>query len=203
MNNWFTVKVKYTKQLDNGQFKRVSEPYLLAAMTFTDAEARIYEELGALIKGEFNVVGIARTEIHDIFAYDDADVWYKVKVMYESQSADEEKAKKVSQNFLVSAHSVKDAYDRIKESLSTLLVDFQIPSITVSPIVEIFPWAENLDREIERRPIEAVVEHTPAPKGKVFSAPGSDLDDDFEEEDELVGDDIDDSELEDEYTDEE
>ncbi len=42
MNSWFTVKVKYTKQLENGTFKRVSEPYLLAAMTFTDAEARIY-----------------------------------------------------------------------------------------------------------------------------------------------------------------
>ena len=45
MNNWFTVKVKYTKQLENGTFKRVSEPYLLCAMTFTDAETRIYEEL--------------------------------------------------------------------------------------------------------------------------------------------------------------
>jgi hypothetical protein len=46
MNSWFTVKVKYTRQLENGTFKRVSEPYLLAAMSFTDAEARIYEELG-------------------------------------------------------------------------------------------------------------------------------------------------------------
>lgn len=199
MNNWFTVKVKYTKQLDNGTFKRVSEPYLLAAMTFTDAEARIYEELGSIIRGEFNVVGIARTEIHDIFAYDDADVWYKVKITYESEAGEEEKKKKVSQNFLVSAHSVKDAYERIKESLSTLLVDFQIPSIIVSPIVEIFPYAENLDREIERKPIAVKFEEeeeAPAPKGKVFSAPGSDLDDEEIIEDE-------DSELEDEYTDEE
>ena len=199
MNNWFTVKVKYTKQLDNGTFKRVSEPYLLAAMTFTDAEARIYEELGSIIRGEFNVVGIARTEIHDIFAYDDADVWYKVKITYESEAGEEEKKKKVSQNFLVSAHSVKDAYERIKESLSTLLVDFQIPSIIVSPIVEIFPYAENLDREIERKPLASKFEEeeeAPAPKGKVFSAPGSDLDDEEISEDE-------DSELEDEYTDEE
>lgn len=203
MNNWFTVKVKYTKQLDNGQFKRVSEPYLLAAMTFTDAEARIYEELGSVIKGEFNVVGITRTEIHDIFAYDDADVWYKVKITYESEAADDEKSKKVAQNFLVSAHSVKDAFDRIKESLSTLMVDFQIPSIMVSPIVEIFPYTENLDREIERRPIEAVapvVEHTPKSKGQVFSAPGSDVEDEDFEEEEI---DEDDSELMDEYTDEE
>jgi len=196
MNSWFTVKVKYTKQLENGTFKRVSEPYLLAAMTFTDAEARIYEELGSVIRGEFNVVGITRTELHDIFAYDDADVWYKVKVTYEAEGDEEEKKKKISQNFLVSAHSVKDAYDRIKESLSTLLVDFQIPSISVSPIVEIFPFHENLDREIERKPLDKEEEPV-APKGKVFSAPGSDMDDEEEltEEDE--------SELEDEYTDEE
>jgi hypothetical protein len=196
MNSWFTVKVRYSKQLENGTIKRVTEPYLLAAMSFTDAEARIFEELGTLIKGEFNVVGISRTELHDIFAYDDADVWYKVKVSYEAEGggAEEDKKKKVSQNFLVSAHSVKDAYDRIKESLSTLLVDFQIPAITVSPIVEIFPFHENLDREIERKPIQQTVEETPEPKGRVFSAPGSDSEDELEAEME--------SELEDEYTDE-
>lgn len=202
MNNWFTVKVKYTKQLENGTFKRVSEPYLLAAMTFTDAEARIYEELGSIIKGEFNVVGITRTEIHDIFAYDDADVWYKVKITYESESADEEKSKKVAQNFLVSAHSVKDAYDRIKESLSTLMVDFQIPSIMVSPIVEIFPYTENLDREIERKPMEKIAafeEEAITPKGKVFSVPGSDIDDEILDDEET---DFSDSELEDSFTEE-
>ena len=205
MNNWFTVKVKYTKQLDNGALKRVSEPYLLAAMTFTDAEARIYEELGQIIRGEFNVVGISRTEIHDIFAYDDADVWYKCKVRYESMDADTEKAKKVNQNFLVSADSVKQAYERIQESLSTLMVDFEIPSIIVSPIVEIFPYAEELDKELSRRPIDEVKtesveeeeeEEDDAPKGKaVFSASGSDVDD--EDEDDDI--DASDSEISDEF----
>lgn len=195
MYNWFTVKVKYTKQLENGAFKRVSEPYLLAAMTFTDAEARIYEELGTLIKGEFDVVGIARTEIHDIFAYDDADVWYKCKVTYEREDGDSEKTKKVAQNFLVSAHSVKDAYDRIKESLSTLMVDFLIPSIIVSPIIEIFPPTENLDKEISRRPAEDFeLQENKEPKGVVFSASGSDVDEFEEEEIE--------SEIEDDFSDE-
>jgi hypothetical protein len=198
MNNWFTVKVKYTKQLDNGALKRVSEPYLLAAMTFTDAEARIYEELGQIIRGEFNVVGITRTEIHDIFAFDDVDLWYKVKIKYESADADSEKAKKVTQNFLVSANSVKEAYERIKESLSTLLVDFEIPSIMVSPIVEIFPYAENLDKEISRTPIEKVEveeeeEDNSSKGGGVFSSSGSDVDDEDENSDE----DEDESEIED------
>lgn len=157
MNNWFTAKVKYTNQLDNGKLKRVTEAYLIAGMTFTDVEARIYEELGQTIRGEFNVVGIARTEVHDIFAYDDSDVWYKCKIKHESADADSEKAKKVTQNFLVSAASVKEAYERIKESLSTLLVDFEIPSITASTIVEIFPYSEELDKEISRRPIKEKV----------------------------------------------
>ncbi len=202
MNNWFTVKVKYTKQLDNGALKRVSEPYLLAAMTFTDAEARIYEELGAVIRGEFAVTGIARTEIHDIFAYDDADVWYKAKVKYENFDADSEKSKKVSQNFLVSAHSVKEAYERLQESLQGLMVDFEIPSIIVSPIVEIFPYQEDLDRELSRRPIEEAPaeeeEEEAVGGGAVFSAPGSDADDDEEEEVEETGD----SEIEDDFEEE-
>lgn len=185
MNNWFTVKVKYTKQLENGTFKRVSEPYLLAASSFTDAEARIYEELGAIIRGEFDVVSIGRTEIHDIFAYDDAFTWWKCKVTYESVEHDSEKTKKVSQNFLVSANDAKEAYDRIQESLSTLMVEFNIPSIIFSPIVDIFPVSENLDREISRKSLDSFeVDENPQPRGVVFQASGSDLDDDFEEEEE-------------------
>jgi len=207
MNNWFTVKVKYTKQLENGTFKRVSEPYLLAAMTFTDAEARIYEELGEIIRGEFSVTNIARTDYHDIFQYEDSDTWYKCKISFESATEDSDKAKKVTQNFLIGAHSVKEAFERMHESLSTMLVDFMIPSIVVSPIVDIFPYTEELDKEISRRPL---LEDEPIiTTGKrVYSAPGSDVDDemedeDFEEiEDELDADDLEeiDSDLDDEYS---
>ncbi len=195
MNSWFTVKVKYTKQLDDGTFKRVSEPYLIAAMTFTDAEARIFEELGSVIRGEFVVTNIARTDFHDIFHYDDADVWYKCKITYESgdETAEGAKQKRVSQNFLVSAHSVKDAYDRLKESLGGLMIDFMIPSITVSPIVDIFPFGdESEDRvavDFEKQVKKEVAEHVLGSK-TVFSAAGSDeddetvIDDQFGEEEE-------------------
>ncbi len=209
MNNWFTVKVKYTKQLENGTFKRVSEPYLLCAMTFTDAETRIYEELGQIIRGEFNVVGISRTEIHDIFHYEECDVWYKCKITFESEGSsvdgEVEKKKKVAQNFLVTANSVKDAFDKLKESLSTLMVDYLIPSIIVSPIVDIFPYREELDKEISRKPLAKQEEkevETESPTGKkVYSAPSSDFDEeevDFDEDEE-----DEESELEDGFSDDE
>lgn len=153
MESWFTVKVKYTKQMENGTFKRVTEPYLLSAVTFTDAEARIYEELGSIIRGEFVVDSIARTDVQDIFDYEVGDIWWKCKVVYESTSEDSGKDKKVSQNFLVFAETAKEAYERIQESLSTLLVDFTVPSITDSKLIDIFPPVLNLDREISRTPI--------------------------------------------------
>jgi hypothetical protein len=183
MSNWFTVKVKYTKQLDNGALKRVSEPYLLSAMTFTDAEASIYEELGTAIRGEFNVTGITRTELHDIFAYDDTGVWYKCKVIYDNLDADTEKTKKVSQNFLVEASSVKEAYERLTDNLKGMLVEFQIPSVMVSPIVEIFSNGEEHDNGVptQTEDKDTVVSVTELEdnenKNAVYTAPGTGADD--------------------------
>ncbi|MCO5259442.1 MAG: DUF4494 domain-containing protein [Crocinitomicaceae bacterium] len=194
--NWFTVKLKYTKQLEDGTYKKVSEPYLLAADSFTDAEARIYEELGDLIAGEFNVSSIARTDFHDIFAFEGSDYWWKCKILLETADIDSEKSKKVTQTFLVSADSAKQAFEHLGESLSTLMVDFEITSIMATPILDVFPPVQNLDREISRRPIEEVEEIDTKPgKGVMYSASGTDLDDEIEDEVE--------SEIEDEYSTEE
>jgi len=143
MNKWYEVKVKYTKQTEEGTYKRVTEPYLLAAMTHSDAEARIYEELGSFVRGEFIVCGIKPANFHDVFHYEDSDLWFKVKVQYVGMDAESGKNKKASQNFLLSAASVKDAYDRIHESLSGMMVDFNTPTITESKIVDVFPYKES------------------------------------------------------------
>ena len=177
MNTWFKVKVKYTKQLESGSFKRVSEPYLLSAMTFTDAEARIYEELGSFIRGEFSVMGITREDIQDIFQYDDADTWFKCKISYDNIDDDGDKKRTVTQNFLVSAKTVKDSYERIEESLETLMLDYQIISIIASPIVEIFPYKEEEVALPGKKSKMDDEENPPKSIGEIFSAPGTDFDD--------------------------
>ena len=136
--SWFTVKVRYTKQNEDGSFKRVTEPYLLAAVSFTDAEKRIYEELENTIRGEFHVMSINITELHDIFDNEQSDVWFKTKISYSSVD-DSDKAKKVTQTFYLNADSVKDADSSIKEELSTMLVDFTVDSVVKTKIVDVFP----------------------------------------------------------------
>lgn len=187
-NNYFVVKVKYTKQLDNGCFKRVSEPYLVAGFSFTDAEASIYENLGTVIRGEFTVTDIKRVEYHDIFdeTGGTADKYFVAKISYESVDMDSDKAKRVTQSFLVGATTIEQATDVIKEELSTLMVDYKIIGITESPIVEIFPIKEELDKEISRTP-RVEVEFTSNQTGESVSnfdedEEDFDADDEFEDE---------------------
>jgi len=153
MNTWFEVKVKYVKQLEDGRLKRVTEPYLIDAVSFTDAEARAYEEVGSNVRGEFLITAITRKDYADIFYYEDSDDWYECKLKYVSVDADSGKEKKVTNTFLVTAASVKESYDRIKESLSDMMVTFEVTSSRLSPIVEVMPYDQELqDKEIERRP---------------------------------------------------
>jgi hypothetical protein len=143
MNSWHTVKVKYTKQLTDGTLKRVTEPYLINSISFYDAEARIHQEVGEFVKGEFMVTSIAKTDFADIFQYDDAEDWYKCKVASVTEDLDSGKEKKINSNFLVSAHNIKEAYERIEESLKGLMMTYEISVIQKTPIVEIFPYVAN------------------------------------------------------------
>ncbi|WP_215226435.1 DUF4494 domain-containing protein [Echinicola shivajiensis] len=147
MRIWFLCKVKYAKENEQGLLKNVNEQYLIDAVSFTEAEARIYDMLGSVIRGDFQVTNISKSNIVDVFFYEDIDIWHKCKITYVVTDADSGKEKKVTQYMLVSAHDVKEAYDRIHESLSNMLVSFRVPDINESPIVEIFPY-ESEDEEL-------------------------------------------------------
>jgi hypothetical protein len=147
MKIWFLCKIKYQREEENGKIKKISEPYLVDAVSYTEAEARIYQELGSIIPGEFEVTAITKSRFVDIFHYDDNDVWYKCKVTYMVADENSGKEKKITNLMLVTAAHVKEAYERIHESLSTMLVPFEVPEISQSPIVEIFPYISEEDRE--------------------------------------------------------
>jgi hypothetical protein len=143
MRTWFLCKVKYAKENEQGLLKNVSEQYLVDAVSFTEAEARIYDMLGSTIRGDFQVTNISKSNFVDVFHYEDIDVWHKCKITYVIADADSGKEKKVTQYMLVTAHDVKEAYERIHESLNNMLVTFRVPDVTESAIVEVFPYEKD------------------------------------------------------------
>lgn len=139
MHQWYLTKVRYVKQFEDGKLKSVNEPYLFDAVGFSDCEARVYEEIAPSIRGEFIIEAISKKDYADIFLYDDADIWYEAKVEYVTVDADSGREKKVTQKFLVTAHTAKEAYVRMEESLEGMMVSYSIPAVVETPIVDIFP----------------------------------------------------------------
>lgn len=138
MANWFECKVRYDKTMENGSIKKVTEPYLVDALSFTESEARIIEEMTPFISGEYSVSAVKRTKIAEIFRDDSADRWYLVKVAFitiDEKTAAEKRA--VSQ-ILVAATGFKGAYDRFMEGMKGTMADFEIVSISETPIMDVY-----------------------------------------------------------------
>lgn len=139
MANWFECKVRYDKMLETGQQKKVNEPYLVDALSFTEAEARIIEEISPFISGEFSVSAVKRTRIAEIFFDETGDRWYNVK--YNIITIDEKTAveKKTSVLTLVQASEFQKAVDNFMENMKGTMADFEIASVTETPIMDVYP----------------------------------------------------------------
>ena len=138
MANWFECKVRYDKMQENGAVKKVNEPYLVDALSFTEAESRITEEQAHYISGEFSVSAVKRTKISEIFFNENGDRWYMVKVAFITIDEKTGVEKKTSNLILVQASSFKDAYDNSLEGMKGTMADYEIQSITETPLMDVY-----------------------------------------------------------------
>jgi len=149
MAAWYECKVSYLKTLENGKQTKVSEVYLVDAVSFTEAESRIYKELGELL-GEFNLDSVKKARVSELIHNENAYKWYKVKVNL--TTVDEKSGKEIKSNqiILTSAESLKDAYDSVEDLFSGTVDDHEIVEIAFTPIVEIFPfYMKKVEEKVE------------------------------------------------------
>ena len=140
MHNWFQCKVKYEKNAQDGGIVKTSEAYLVDALSFTEAEERINEEMRPFISGEFLVSDIKREKVNELFANEAGDRWYRSKVNF--ISLDEEKGveKRIATTMYAQSSSVKDALEVIEKGMKGTLADYEIAAITETNIMDVFPY---------------------------------------------------------------
>ena len=139
MSQWFETKVKYDKtMLDTGAIKSVTEPYLVDALSFTEAEARITKEMEPFVSGELAVTAVRKVRFEDVLYHEGGDRWYKVKI--NMITIDEKTgAEKRSASFsLVQASEFKLALDYFLEAMKSVLFDFEIVNITEMAYIDVF-----------------------------------------------------------------
>ena len=140
MHNWFECKIRYEKTMENGMTKKVNEPYLVDALNFTEAEARITEEIRPFITGEFIVSDIKRANYSELFSSDEeaADRWFKCKLMFITLDERSGAEKKTSVQILVQAADLRDAVKKLDEGMKGTMADYQIASIAETAIMDVF-----------------------------------------------------------------
>ncbi|MBR3897355.1 MAG: DUF4494 domain-containing protein [Bacteroidaceae bacterium] len=139
---WFECKIRYEKTLENGMVKKVTEPYLVDALSFTEAEARIIEEMKPFISGEFTVSDIKRANYSELFFSDEeaADRWFKSKLLFITLDEKSGNEKKVATNVLIQASDLRNAVKKLDEGMKGSMADYEIASMAETAIMDVYRY---------------------------------------------------------------
>ncbi|QGY48142.1 DUF4494 domain-containing protein [Maribellus comscasis] len=140
MQTWFECKVKYVKISESGKERNVTENFLLDAVSFTDAETRMIRQMQEMVRGEFTVTDIKKSKIAEVFPFENGEWWFKATINLVTVDEEAGKEKKLRTYYLVMADDIKEALQRLEESLSYLVIPYVVSSITVSTIIDVFPY---------------------------------------------------------------
>lgn len=142
MNPHFECKIRYEKTMENGMKKKVTESYLVNALSFTEAESRIIEEMYPFISGGFKVNDIKRANYAEVVFIDNekADKWYAVrlKLITLNEKKGVEKGKKL--DYLIQASDLNDAKERTHEMMKGTMSDYEIIGIKETAIMDVFQY---------------------------------------------------------------
>lgn len=140
--NWFECKVRYDKTLETGLLKKVTESYLVDALSFTEAEERFLQEIEPMMSGEYSVSDIKRAKISELFESIDTtdDKWYKAKVAYIAYDEKKGVEKRTNQIMLIQAKDLRVAVQNLDKGMQGTMGDWDIISIAETPIMDIFKF---------------------------------------------------------------
>lgn len=143
MNYWFECKVSYERQADSMGMKKVSESYLVDALSFTEAEKRIIKEVRPFVSvGELEVVNIRRARIAELFLNEESedDRYFRAKVNFITVDEKSGSEKKTSATMIVKSDSLPNAVTELKAQLDSQMASYEIASVTDTQILDVFQY---------------------------------------------------------------
>lgn len=148
MYNWFECGIKCEKTFENGMPKKVTELYLVDALSFTEAETRIIEELKPYISGEFTISTIKRARLTELFFNDNGDRFFKAKVLFVSLDEKAGTEKKTPVYMLAQATDIDEAQAVIKKGMEGTLANYEIAEVKETKLMDVFPYDEEQKKKI-------------------------------------------------------
>ena len=137
---WFETKIRFEKMMEDGMQKKTTEAYVVDALTFTEAEDTITEEMSAYITGDFSITDIKKAPYKEIFFSDNDmdDKWYKVKLQFIIIDEKSGKEKLSAVNYLVQSNTLQNAVKNIEEVMNTGMQDLKLAQVAETALMDVF-----------------------------------------------------------------
>ena len=147
---WFECKIRYEKVMEDGLQKKVTELYVVDALTYAEAEARIIKEMSGYISGQFTVEDIKKAAYKEVF-FDDgddcSDRYYRAKLQFITIDEKTEKEKRSNVTYLVNAQSFDGAVKNLNEVMSGTMVDYVVAAVSETQVLDVFEYGKTADDE--------------------------------------------------------
>lgn len=150
-STWFECKVRYEKTKEDGSDKLVNELYVVDALSFTEAEASIIDNMAVYVSGELKIANINPANYNEIFfsGNDDDDLWFKARLAFITID-DKNKEKRTYVNYLIQAKSIERAKRYVDEVMGETIIDYELKSLSETKIFDVFehePSTDNKQKE--------------------------------------------------------
>lgn len=150
---WFECKVRYEKSGEDGTPRKVTETYVVDALSFSEAESRIMEEMSRWVSGELEIADLKIAQYKEIFFADSdmADKWYKAKLAFITIDEKTDKEKKTTVYYLVNAGNINSALKNVDEIMSGTIVDYQTCNLSETQIIDVFEYKKKTETTSESK----------------------------------------------------
>lgn len=151
---WFETKIRYEKTQEDGRQKPITEQYVVDALSFSEAEASILEEMKVYISGDYKITDIRPAAYHEVFFsdMDKDDKWYKAKLQFLTIDEKTEKEKRTTVTYLVQAASLNGAVKNIEDVMGSTAIDYDLVSINETQIMDVF---EHVSKSVKQKQASA------------------------------------------------
>ena len=146
-STWFECKVRYEKTQEDGNDKLVNELYVVDALSFTEAEASIIDNMEVYVSGELKIANINPANYNEIFFsdIDDDDLWFKARLAF--ITIDDKKEKRTYVNYLIQAKSIERAKRYVDEVMGKTMIDYELKSLSETKIFDVFEHEPMVSRK--------------------------------------------------------
>ena len=139
---WFEAKIRYEKMMEDECLKKVTETYVIDALSFGEAEKRILEEMASYVSGEVEVCALKIAPYKEIFFADSNmdDKWYVAKLAFITIDEKTDKEKKTRVCYLVNAGNINAAVKNIEEQMAGTMIDYDTFNVSETQILDVFEY---------------------------------------------------------------